>query len=48
MIKADGVLSKISKIQSNKEDVRQAIVERNITLNETALLSEYDEAVKLI
>ena len=48
MIESDGVLSKISKIQSNKEDVRQAIVERNITLNETALLSEYDEAVKLI
>ena len=48
MIESDRVLSKISEIQSNKEDVRQAIIERNITLNETALLSEYDEAVELI
>lgn len=48
MIESNGVLSKILEIQNSKEDVRQAIIEKNIPLSETALLSEYSSFVKLI
>lgn len=48
MIDSTGILSKISKIKQDKENIRSAIVEKDIVLDESALLSEYDEAAKLI
>jgi endonuclease YncB( thermonuclease family) len=40
--------SEISRIKQAKTDLKQAINEKGVTVADTALIDEYDEAVKAI
>lgn len=40
--------SEISRIKQAKTDLKQAITEKGVTVADTALIDEYDEAVKAI